>query len=376
MRISSPKPRGSSKPVPEPCRIGSGATRAAWIRVASTSPRPPPHRPGALGSPGDPRRRNDRGGGRGRSFPRRSGGWSEDLGEPIRVVVARTPRGKRAARERGRASGLRCWRRWSRSLPPRRRSRRLASSSPWSGWSAAGGSWRRRSRPGSGRDKRAQLEVLAATAEIALGQEEAARASLERALRAQPELRLDPARLLPQADSPLRGGARRGRTTAVRRRRRSSLCRVSRLRGPPAAGCGARRGGSRRPPVLRLGPLGAASSAPAPGRHVLDAGGEQRGGDPPASGAARGREVPALPSPRTPTSRCTFSAPRPAPPARAPCRWSRHRTPRRAKGWRPSPGPCLPARRARWRAPSRRSRVGFAARNAGRRAADCCQRSR
>ena len=38
----------------------------------------------------------------------------------------------------------------------------------------------------------AQLEVLAATAEIALGQEDLARGSLERALRAEPDLRLDP----------------------------------------------------------------------------------------------------------------------------------------------------------------------------------------
>ena len=42
-------------------------------------------------------------------------------------------------------------------------------------------------------DQRAQLEVLAATAEIALGQEEAARESLERALRAEAGLSLDPA---------------------------------------------------------------------------------------------------------------------------------------------------------------------------------------
>jgi hypothetical protein len=46
--------------------------------------------------------------------------------------------------------------------------------------------------------RRAQLEVLGATAEIALGREEAARASLRRALRAQPELRLDPARHSPK----------------------------------------------------------------------------------------------------------------------------------------------------------------------------------
>jgi hypothetical protein len=42
-------------------------------------------------------------------------------------------------------------------------------------------------------NQRAQLEVLAATAQIALGQEAAARESLVRALRAQPALRLDPA---------------------------------------------------------------------------------------------------------------------------------------------------------------------------------------
>jgi hypothetical protein len=46
--------------------------------------------------------------------------------------------------------------------------------------------------------ERARLEVLAATAEIALGQEEAARESLGRALRAQPELSLDPTRHSPK----------------------------------------------------------------------------------------------------------------------------------------------------------------------------------
>jgi hypothetical protein len=46
--------------------------------------------------------------------------------------------------------------------------------------------------------QRAQLEVLAATAEIALGREDAARASLTRALRAQSELSLDPARHSPK----------------------------------------------------------------------------------------------------------------------------------------------------------------------------------
>jgi hypothetical protein len=40
--------------------------------------------------------------------------------------------------------------------------------------------------------------VLAATAEIALGREDAARASLERALRIQPGLNLDPVRHSPK----------------------------------------------------------------------------------------------------------------------------------------------------------------------------------
>jgi len=46
--------------------------------------------------------------------------------------------------------------------------------------------------------QRATLEVLAATAEIALGREDAARESLERALRAEPVLSLDPTRHSPK----------------------------------------------------------------------------------------------------------------------------------------------------------------------------------
>lgn len=46
--------------------------------------------------------------------------------------------------------------------------------------------------------QRATLEVLAATAEIALGREAAARESLERALRAEPALSLDPTRHSPK----------------------------------------------------------------------------------------------------------------------------------------------------------------------------------
>lgn len=51
--------------------------------------------------------------------------------------------------------------------------------------------------PGAG-ERRARAEVVAATAEVALGQEEAARRSFERALAADPSLRLDPATTSPK----------------------------------------------------------------------------------------------------------------------------------------------------------------------------------
>lgn len=53
------------------------------------------------------------------------------------------------------------------------------------------------SAPGAG-ERRARAEVLAATAEVALGRDEAARRSFERALAANPRLELDPARTSPK----------------------------------------------------------------------------------------------------------------------------------------------------------------------------------
>jgi hypothetical protein len=109
---------------------------------------------------------------------------SWELGEPIRVVLARTPSPESppplldvteqiaTAQEALRNA------RFELALEWVERGRRLlASQGP------------AREPP----EQRAQLEVLAATAEIALGREEAARESLERALRAQAGLSLDPA---------------------------------------------------------------------------------------------------------------------------------------------------------------------------------------
>lgn len=109
---------------------------------------------------------------------------SWELGEPIRVVLARTPSPESppplldvteqiAAAEKALRDA-----RFELALEWAERGRRLlASQGP------------AREPP----EKRVQLEVLAATAEIALGREEAARESLGRALRAQAGLSLDPA---------------------------------------------------------------------------------------------------------------------------------------------------------------------------------------
>jgi hypothetical protein len=125
----------------------------------------------------------------GRGLPDPVSEFSWDLAEPIRVVVARIPapvEGSEAARESPPPPPLDAREqiaaaeeaireaRFELGLERVERGRRLLET---------------QGLPG----QRAHLEVLAATAEIALGQEEAARESLERALRAQAELSLDPA---------------------------------------------------------------------------------------------------------------------------------------------------------------------------------------
>jgi hypothetical protein len=122
-------------------------------------------------------------------------GWSWDLGKPIRVVVARTRApepGSEGVPDSFRSPLLEAMEaiaaaekalqeaRFERALESVERGRRLLETQ------GVAGQWR------------AQLEVLAATAEIALGREDAARESLERALRAQSELSLDPARHSPK----------------------------------------------------------------------------------------------------------------------------------------------------------------------------------
>jgi len=134
----------------------------------------------------------------GEGLPEPVGKGSGDLGEPIRVVVARipTPEGRsEGVRESDRPALLEAVEpiaaaeealqeaRFVLALERVERGRRLLETQ--------GPAWERPRQ-------RAQLEVLAATAEIALGREEAARESLERALRAQPELSLDPARHSPK----------------------------------------------------------------------------------------------------------------------------------------------------------------------------------
>ncbi len=124
--------------------------------------------------------------------------WSWDPGEPIRVAVARTPRSAQGREERlerfqpsvleemdpiAAAENALREARFELALEWVERGRRLLE---------AEGPTR------EGPRRRAQLEVLAATAEIALGREDAARESLKRALRAEPELSLDPARHSPK----------------------------------------------------------------------------------------------------------------------------------------------------------------------------------
>jgi hypothetical protein len=118
--------------------------------------------------------------------------WSWDPGEPIRVTSARTP-----------TSTPRNVRRLERIEPlvleeedpiaAAEEALREARFELALEWVERGRKQLEAERPTRDRaGRRAQLEVLAATAEIALGQEDAARESLERALRAEPDLRLDP----------------------------------------------------------------------------------------------------------------------------------------------------------------------------------------
>jgi hypothetical protein len=134
----------------------------------------------------------------GEELPAPAGGWSGDLGEPIRVVVARTPARERSgegARDDFRPARLQAMDPIDAAEEALRGARfQLALE-----WVEQGRRLVETEEPAWERPrKRARLEVLAATAEIALGREEAARASLERALRAQPDLRLDPARHSPK----------------------------------------------------------------------------------------------------------------------------------------------------------------------------------
>jgi hypothetical protein len=134
----------------------------------------------------------------GQELPAPSAGWSGDLGDPIRVVVARTP-----TRETSGAGARESFR---PSLPEEMGPIAAAEEALQEARFELALEWVERGRgllegqepTGERPRERARLEVLAATAEIALGREEAARASLERALRAQPELRLDPARHSPK----------------------------------------------------------------------------------------------------------------------------------------------------------------------------------
>ena len=124
--------------------------------------------------------------------------WSWDPGEPIRVVSARTapstPRNERPL-ERFEPSVLE----EEDPIAAAEKALREARFELALEWVERGRKQLEAERPTRDRaSRRAQLEVLAATAEIALGQEDAARGSLGRALRAEPDLRLDPTRHSPK----------------------------------------------------------------------------------------------------------------------------------------------------------------------------------
>lgn len=127
--------------------------------------------------------------GEGRMPPGPVSEWPGDLGEPIRVAVARTPAlGEGGARRPASPGAVRQILATERALQEARFELALARAER-----------ARRLLAADGRQpERAELEVLAATAEIALGRESAARRSLARALRAQADLRLDSARHSPK----------------------------------------------------------------------------------------------------------------------------------------------------------------------------------
>jgi hypothetical protein len=115
--------------------------------------------------------------------------WPWNLGEPIRPVVARI-RAPRPGVERVVASPPPAVRDASQQIAAAEEALREARFELAIEWVERGRGVLETQGPPA---QRAELEVLAATAEIALGQETAARESLERALRADPELGLDPA---------------------------------------------------------------------------------------------------------------------------------------------------------------------------------------
>jgi hypothetical protein len=135
---------------------------------------------------------------KGKELPEPVSEWSWDPGEPIRVVVSRTPPsppGREGQLERFQPSV----REETDPIAAAERALREARFELALEWVERGrGSLEAQGPTPEGPARRAQLEVLAATAEIALGQEDAARESLGRALRAEPELSLDPARHSPK----------------------------------------------------------------------------------------------------------------------------------------------------------------------------------
>ncbi len=299
-RISSSRPRGSSSPTPGCSRIGSGATRAAWIRIVSNS---------STLSVGPPR---CAGLARRFSVPIRSGGrelpepvseWSWDPGEPIRVVMARAPRSAQGREER--------LERFQPSVLEANGSDRRR------GDGAPGGSLRARPRVGGTRQEAAGgrgVDAGGAGSPRAAGGARRHGGDRPRPGGRSPGESRDGRSAPSRSSAWIRlvtppswfacsiGFAPQGDPRREARRRRSHLCRASRLRGTRAAGAGfgSCGRGSRRAPGTGLGPVDAASRPPAPGRHFVDGGSAHRGGDLPPGGAPRGGEVPLLPFPGRP----------------------------------------------------------------------------
>jgi hypothetical protein len=126
------------------------------------------------------------------------GDWSWDLAKPIRVAAARTAapgESSEAAPERFQPSNL-------EAMEPIAAAEKALQEARFElalEWVDRGRKLLQMEEPtGELPGQRARLEVLAATAEIALGREDAARESLARALGAQSELSLDPARHSPK----------------------------------------------------------------------------------------------------------------------------------------------------------------------------------